>query len=99
MPQRNAAVCAAPRRPVLETAWYLLKRCQTPDDRDAGVGAMAGAPRIVDVEVLRFGHFEISPAERALLVDGQRVGVGARAFDLLLALAQRRERLVTKQEL
>lgn len=50
-------------------------------------------------EPLRFGRFEIRPAERALLVDGCSAAVGARAFDLLLALAQRRERLVGKQEL
>src|SRR5688572_15599548 len=48
---------------------------------------------------LRFGRFEISPASRALLVDGEPAALGARAFDLLLVLAQRRERLVTKQEL
>ena len=48
---------------------------------------------------LRFGHFEIHAAERTLRVNGQPAAVGARAFDLLLALAQRRERLVGKQEL
>lgn len=48
---------------------------------------------------LRFGRFEICPAERALRVDGTATAIGARAFDLLLALAQRRERLVTRQEL
>ncbi len=48
---------------------------------------------------LRFERFEIRPAERALLVDGRRCAIGARAFDLLLALAQRRGRLVGKQEL
>ncbi|MGH6623754.1 MAG: ATP-binding protein, partial [Burkholderiaceae bacterium] len=49
--------------------------------------------------VLHFGHFEIRPAERVLLVDGDHAAVGARAFDLLLALAERRGRLVSKQEL
>ena len=48
---------------------------------------------------LRFGRFEISATERVLRVDGQPAALGARAFDLLLALAQRRERLVSKQEL
>jgi predicted ATPase/DNA-binding winged helix-turn-helix (wHTH) protein len=48
---------------------------------------------------LRFGRFEISPATRALLVDGEPAALGARAFDLLLALAQRRERVVTREEL
>lgn len=54
--------------------------------------ATAGQP-------LRFGRFEISPAERVLRVDGQPAAVGARAFDLLLTLAQRRDRLVGRQEL
>jgi predicted ATPase/DNA-binding winged helix-turn-helix (wHTH) protein len=48
---------------------------------------------------LRFGRFEISAAERALRTDGQPVALGARAFDLLLALAQHRDRVVSKQEL
>ena len=52
-----------------------------------------------DDEALRFGHFEIRPGERVLRLNGESAAVGARAFDLLLALAQRRERLVTKQEL
>jgi len=48
---------------------------------------------------LRFGHFELDPAERVLRVRGEPVALGSRAFDLLLVLAQRHERLVTKQEL
>lgn len=48
---------------------------------------------------LRFGEFEIRPAERLLRVRGETLAVGARAFDLLLCLAQRRDRLVSKQEL
>lgn len=48
---------------------------------------------------LSFGRFEIRPAERMLRVNGVPAALGARAFDLLLALAQRRERLVGKQEL
>lgn len=48
---------------------------------------------------LRFARFEILPAERVLRVDGMPTPVGARAFDLLLCLAQRRDRLVDKQEL
>lgn len=50
-------------------------------------------------EPLCFDHFELRPAERVLRVRGESVAVGGRAFDLLLALAQRHERLVTKQEL
>lgn len=46
-----------------------------------------------------FGRFALSPDTRQLLVDDQPVSLGARAFDVLLALIERRERLVTKEEL
>jgi adenylate cyclase len=47
----------------------------------------------------RFGRIEIRPGERLLLVDGERAEVGARAFDLLLALLAHRDRVVTRDEL
>ncbi len=47
----------------------------------------------------RFGEVEIRPTERRILVGGQPAPVGARAFDLLLALIERRDRVVTKDEL
>src|SRR5437016_3567135 len=47
----------------------------------------------------RFGRIELKPASRELLVEGRPVAMGARAFDVLLALIERRERLVTKDEL
>ncbi|MDP2004173.1 MAG: winged helix-turn-helix domain-containing protein [Rubrivivax sp.] len=46
-----------------------------------------------------FGSVEIRPLERQLLVQQQPVVVGARAFDLLLALVERRDRVVSKTEL
>src|SRR5882672_393711 len=48
---------------------------------------------------LRFEHFELQLQERHLLVDHRSVAVGARAFDLLLALVERRDRIVSKNEL
>ncbi|MFO1329396.1 MAG: winged helix-turn-helix domain-containing protein [Rubrivivax sp.] len=51
------------------------------------------------LHALRFGRFELQPAERRLLADGQPLNVGARAFDLLLALAERPGRLVDKHTL
>ena len=47
----------------------------------------------------RFGRVEVRPAERQLLVEGRPASVGARAFDVLLALIDRRDRVVTKDEL
>jgi DNA-binding winged helix-turn-helix (wHTH) protein len=46
-----------------------------------------------------FGRFVVQPATRQLLVDGEAAKLGARAFDLLLALIERRDRLVGKNEL
>jgi TolB-like protein len=45
------------------------------------------------------GGFEVRPAERRVLANGQSVALGARAFDLLLALIEQRERVVGKDEL
>ena len=47
----------------------------------------------------RFGPVEVRPAERQLLVKGQPAALGARAFDLLLALIEHRDRVVAKGEL
>jgi tetratricopeptide (TPR) repeat protein len=47
----------------------------------------------------RFGRFELQPAERRLLADGQPVALGARAFDLLVVLVERAGRLVAKNDL
>lgn len=48
---------------------------------------------------LRFGAFEIQPGERRLLVDGRPAVVAPRAFDLLVLLAERAGRLVSKHEI
>jgi len=48
---------------------------------------------------IRFGRFELLPTERQLLDSGCPVALGARAFDLLNALIERRDRLVAKAEL
>lgn len=50
-------------------------------------------------EVFRFGAFQLSPARRELLFRGEPVTLGVRAFDLLMALIDRRGRLSTKDEL
>jgi len=51
------------------------------------------------MERLVFGRFELRPAERLLLADGLPLSLGARAFDVLVALAARRDRVVDKGEL
>ncbi len=49
---------------------------------------------------LRFAsRFELQPQERRLLIDGVPANLGAHAFDVLLVLAERPDRLVTKRQL
>ncbi len=50
-------------------------------------------------EMLRFDALEIHPLQRQVWLAGRNIALGARAFDVLLALAQRNERLVSKNEL
>ncbi len=49
--------------------------------------------------ILRFAEFELQPDARRLLVRGRPVQVGARAYDLLVALIERSDRVVSKHEL
>lgn len=49
--------------------------------------------------VFRFGRFELRPAQRALLLDGEPMKLGGRAFDILFALVERRDRVVEFDEL
>ncbi len=48
---------------------------------------------------LTFNGFEIRTGERQLVIDGRPAPIGARAFDVLLALVERRDRVVSKAEL
>src|SRR5258708_19787234 len=48
------------------------------------------------MDLIRLGAFELYPSERVLCTAGKPVDVGARAFDLLLVLAEHQGRLVTK---
>ena len=49
--------------------------------------------------IYQFGRFELRTATRQLLVDHQPGPLGTRAFDVLVALIERRDRVVTKDEL
>ncbi len=48
---------------------------------------------------LRFGTVLLDVEQRQLLIDGRPARLGARAFDVLLALVERRDRAVSKNEL
>ena len=51
------------------------------------------------MDVISLGSFELHPTERRLLDAGRPIELGARAFDLLLVLAESPGRLVTKATL
>ena len=51
-----------------------------------------------DAVEIAFDHCTIQPAKRTVLIDGRPAAIGARAFDLLMALIKRRDRLVSKEE-
>ena len=46
-----------------------------------------------------FGPFELNPAQRVLLCQGQPVGLTARCFDLLWLLICNRHRMLSREEL
>ncbi len=46
-----------------------------------------------------FGRIVVEPARRRLVIDGEPTKIGARAFDLLMALIDRRDRVVSKDQL
>ena len=47
----------------------------------------------------RFGRFRIGLERRALWIDEKRAKIGARAYDVLVALFERRQKIVSKGEL
>jgi len=55
--------------------------------------------RSASLSPLRFGRFELRPAERVLLEGGLPVTLGGRAFDVLVVLATHAGRLVPKSQL
>src|SRR5688500_383800 len=75
-------------RHVLSGTSSLLKRCQTRDHRGGQPNACRRAAMSPDPadSPLRFGRLEISPAQRVLRIGGRPFELGARAFDVLVAL-------------
>jgi predicted ATPase/DNA-binding winged helix-turn-helix (wHTH) protein len=62
------------------------------DRANADAGMPAGM-------VFRFGAFELSPQQRLLLLNGEPLRLGSRAFELLLALVSRAGTVVSAAEL
>lgn len=47
----------------------------------------------------RFGEFELAPVARALWRRGERIRLGSRALDILIALASRPGQILSKDDL
>ena len=60
---------------------------------------MANRPVIQDDASFAFGSFSLLPGQRILLEDGEKVALGSRALDVLIALLQRAGQVVSKREL
>ena len=50
-------------------------------------------------QTIDFGEYRLMPAQRLLVGKGGPVPIGGRAFDILIALVERRSEIVTKDEL
>ncbi len=68
-----------------------------PATRSPQLSSLASSP--APHRSYRFGRFELQPEDRRLLADGAPVALGARAFDLLVALVARAGQLVSKSDL
>jgi len=64
-----------------------------------GLGSATGRGSDGASATLTFGRFRLLPVQRILLEDGRPVRLGARAFDILVALAKRPGELVSKETL
>jgi DNA-binding winged helix-turn-helix (wHTH) protein len=78
------------------------EHAMAPDDADAypaspaieQESAMGQHPKCLS-EPIRFGPFELRTTERRLSAEGRPLAIGARAFDVLLALVEQRGALVS----
>jgi DNA-binding response OmpR family regulator len=52
-----------------------------------------------DEDVLRLANLEIRPREREVFAEGKRVGLTMREFQILLVLAERYDRVVSRPEI
>ena len=60
---------------------------------------MQGGADLATTESLRFGPFLLRPGARVLELDGQRVPLGGRAFDILTTLIERAGEVVSQKDL
>src|SRR5262245_46146145 len=68
-------------------------------EQDGDLTAIALTDAARGGSVIRFGNVQVWPQQRKVCIDGQVAALGGRAFDLLLALIERRDRVVSRNEL
>jgi DNA-binding response OmpR family regulator len=56
-------------------------------------------PALVNAQILRTGNLEIRPAEYQVFADGRRVNLTVREFQTFLALAQREDRVLHREQI
>src|SRR5947209_10121966 len=76
-----------------------IERGERPPRERKLAASNEGSATRVATDVYRFDSFELHAVDRRLVVGGAPVAIGARAFDVLLALAEREGRPVPKREL
>lgn len=93
-------LAGGPRDPLLHDLWLTDKLARV--DREVTPERRMGAKEIFSAthgKIIRFGRFCVLPQARQLLIDGQSVELGSRAFDLLLVLIEEPGTLITKDEI
>lgn len=68
-------------------------------DSDPSIRRPSGIAVEAPVETLRVGSLQIDTARRIVLIDGRKVELTAKEFDLLLHLARRPGRVFTREQL
>jgi predicted ATPase/DNA-binding winged helix-turn-helix (wHTH) protein len=66
---------------------------------DTTLSIIAMNPQSGTSGIIKFGRFKVLSHRRELLVDGRPIELGARAFDVLMALIEARGAVLTKDEL
>ena len=89
---------------LFRSAWALIDFPAANQEERVHLDSQGYAPKeearmSSSVKFAEFGPFRLFPSERRLVMEGQLVGLGSRALDLLILLVEHAGSVVTKQEL
>jgi DNA-binding winged helix-turn-helix (wHTH) protein/tetratricopeptide (TPR) repeat protein len=81
--------------------WPIVLQCASPRVLfpKTGCSPMPVSPSQIGRDCYEFGPFRLDPEKQTLLRDGKPIALTPKAFQLLLALVRRSNRVVTKDEL